>query len=155
MVSGVLPLTEHLFRTGVKTANFTQFTKLSLSFSPGSDDQFYIPSATLLNREQLAPLCQDLLNILVTLHKILKSTIRFVTGSIVRNCSLTMETKCFSITCSSKSASQADELGRECTFVDNLIIIYQIIIYRSRIRQIVVVELEIKNYREFTIVIWY
>ena len=39
-VSGILPLTEHLFRTGVKTANFTQFTRQSLSFSPGSDDQF-------------------------------------------------------------------------------------------------------------------
>lgn len=84
--------------------------------------------------------------------QILKSTIRFVTGSIVRNCRLTMVTKCFSITCSSKSASQADELGRECTFVDNIV---EFVIYRSRIRQIVVVELEIKNYREFTIVIWY
>ena len=53
--------------------------------------------------------------------QILKSTIKFVTGLIVRNCSLTVETECSSITGSSKSAIQPDELGSECTFVDKFV----------------------------------
>lgn len=82
--------------------------------------------------------------------QILKFTIGFVTGSIVRNCSLRWKQSVLPLL--ALQSQQFSRMSLEAS-VRSLINSWSMS-FRSRNRQIVVLS-EVKNYREFTIVIWY